>query len=336
MRVFEFSARRRWLLQIALVLVSCGAARGQDDTAQYTRSWYLGMQKEAAKQVNMLTTAYELGEGQQSLLIKELELRIKDQWALMQNTLAIEPTINDMTDAEAKEALNKINEFYQSMPMNPDRIADWLEANALMPNQAPLGRTKFSELRHRDLQRAALKTDDAEDRVRISREMRARRGNSEATMNEDGQWLPTGAFVPSGIREHEGRWRVCESSRKAQRGLPANSQRTAWTEQPLPCFDDWRAAADRICRRARREKPAEIAAIWTEFTMRAWRRIALVPDTFNEIRQLESNEQVAEILNTQGIQTDLDALFQEFQVRVQAIEDSCGSRPDAAISAAGA
>ena len=57
--------------------------------------------------------------------------------------------------------------------------------------------------------------------------------------------------------------------------------------------------------------------------MRAWRRIALDPKTFDEIQSITSNKRVAEILKQRGMQEDLDALFQEYQMRLKAIEAEC-------------
>lgn len=325
-------------LAILPVLLIAGAVApsfdGDEEFSMYSQSWYLGIKGVAATQREMLAAAYDLDEGQLLQLESEHARRIHAQHAYMENPPA---TLKGLApeDAEGREAelIAEISQFYENMPMNPDRVADWLEKELLLPDQAPLGRHKFNELQHLDLQRKSLKSDDVEDRVRIGREMRSLRGSSSATLNELGQWLPVDIKMSSATDKTRTRWRVDSVRRDRVTVVPDGVRQMG--AQPLPCFDDWRSVADSVCVRARRENPAALARIWSEFTMRAWRRIALAPAIYDEIQSIESNQSVAEILADQGIQTDLDALRQEFRIRLQAIEDSCNSNSKSANLAAG-
>ncbi|MCB9853174.1 MAG: hypothetical protein H6819_08760 [Phycisphaerales bacterium] len=316
-------------LGLIVAFQAVAVAYGQDPVTQYPRGWYRGMQSEAASTLEKLAIAYELKESQQAVVIDELDGRIMEQWSYMQEAPQIPEPANgeDVPEEKAKEILGIIADFYSHMPMNPDRIADWLEneSGILEPGQAPLGRTKFNELRYRDYQFAATKTDDPEINVKISRELKLLRSGSIASSNAAGDWLPAGTRAPSQGNDHYSYWKVAV---RPTRSLPTSSTSEHHADaamQPLPCFGTWREAARKICARSHQREAARIAALWSEFTTRAWRRIAMDGDTFDELQQLTSNSRVAEVLVERNIQTDLDALFLEFQIRLKAVEAECKS-----------
>lgn len=320
------SVRLVILVSIA-VLCASDVLFAQDELAEIPRGWFFAMQREGAKQAEMLCVAYDLNNGQREVLIKELDRRILDQWAYEQNRLPVlselaKTATESPNDEIDSRVLRELSKYTAEMPMDPYQVADWLEESYLPREQASKGRVKYRELRARDLQFASLSVADQESNVAVGRELRTSRAKSIAKSNAVQQFLPAGTQVPKWQIGHVVSWNILHADRqRAQKVVDRVSPNLAMS--PLPCFADWRHAAQQSCHRSRLEKPAALGSIWQEFTMRAWRRIALEPDTFNEILESDSNARVAEILDERGMQSDLDALFLEFKIRLEALEAEC-------------
>lgn len=319
----------RWIAVLCGTLGSLNVASAQIDEEfqQYPKGWYLGIQREADTQLELMTAAYDLNDAQREVLANHFKERIHEQHAYMENPPSeLKGLTADKLEGREEEVLAEITAFYETMPMNPDRVADWLEEESglLEVGQAPMGRLKLTELRHRDLQYKAIKSDDVEDKVAVGRKLKLQRANCIAAANNLGQYLPAGVRTSTSRKDRQLRWHIGGTAMAESSGDSRNQVGGAATAlQPLPCFDPWREAAGKICVRARREKPAEIEALWSEFAMRAWRRIALDQETFDAILAASSNDRVEQILTERGIQGDLDALFQELRIRLEAIEASC-------------
>lgn len=306
----------------ALLIGMCSSAvHGQSDISQYPRSWYVSWQKKSVKNVVMLTVAYELDEGQRMALINELDGRIKDQWRHMQD-LATGPTFPEVEDKsklseEQQAEIQKfLKDFYRDMPMNPDRIADWVEQE-LNKGQAPLGRVKYKEMLAREMRQGQMKIQDPETKVRVRREVREGRANCIAVLDDRGRFFPADVGAAA---------RAVSDNSASPSGAADETWRTPELQSmpSMPCFDEWRTAAAETCRTARTRRPAELASLWSEFTMRAWRRVAMEPMTFHKLMDATSNVEFTRILEDRAMQPDLDALFQEFKMRLEAIESNAG------------
>ncbi|HPF41603.1 MAG TPA: hypothetical protein P5081_21460 [Phycisphaerae bacterium] len=308
-------------LTVLIALAMSSFVSAQDEMSMYPKRWYNGMQRTAGKYVEFITVAYGMDSELRQALINELDGRIRQQFVYMQDAsqkLLQGPAAN----LKGLDLAKAIDAVYQDMPMNPDQVADWVNAY-FPPDVAAIGHVRFKELLARDLRQSQKKRDDSERLVEVGKRVRAARAQCIATVNGAGQWAPAGVRLPAQSGAGEVVWSYRHADTQADNNAGGSARNEALP--PLPCSDEWRAAAADICRQSQTRRPEQIAALWQEFMLRAWRRISMNSEVFTQLQGVASNREFAEILEQNEIQPDLDALFVEFRIRLEAIEADCRS-----------
>lgn len=323
-------------LPLLAVLVAVGGvfrtSLATDKKPHYSKKWFLSMRARADMYERIMGIAYNLDGALKEALANELDLRIQDQHAYMQNASSKVEEISGIKLGQSNDDTSTLalaeafQVLAQEMPMNPDRVADWLE-QYVPPETAAHGRVVFHELLYLHLRHAQLKTEDPEHRVAVGVALRRARWEKMVVGTPESEWLPAGMKVSSQSGRsmsgdlYDGPRNSGFNEIGASEFASGVSSNLPW----LPIFSTWRAAAAKISFQSRRINPVALAQLWSGLTLRAWRRIALDPDTFNEIQSMTSNKQVAKLLKDRGMQDDLDALFLEFKMRLKAIEAKCKS-----------
>lgn len=307
---------------IALAFLFCmpnavnaqAANQPQAPIAGLPKGWLNNMRKRSASYLEFANASFTLDEGQVGLLEIELDNRISDQWHVERDLIDNPPTPpSDDSAEEAKRFAETINAAYNEMPLNPERVAEWIVNTIAAPAEAQEGRSRFLELCVRlDLENKSNVTM-AENKVKLSRLFRSGRARI-LKLSPDGVLVPAQQVkrveVPQGLllQLHQNAGDADPNSMMVRTDLPP----------PVPCllqsdlWADWPA-------RAGRTPGAKAYELFQDFHFRTWWVLAGETAVYKAAIRAESNAALATVIDRSGLRPQIDALLHELRCRVHLV-----------------
>ena len=284
-------------------------ARAQQDApiAGIPKGWLIPMRKQAGHYVNFAKASFTLDEGQVGLLMNELDNRISDQWMAEQELVNNPPALpQDDSPAEARRYAEALQDAYEAMPMNAQKVLDWIVDVLADPKEVVEGRMRFTELCFRLDRENKARSEGPAERVALGQLIKQGRGRM-AFVSRDGLIDPSGHVkkdsAPTGVLvtvsdEHNSSTSV---------GVPTDAGLPA----PLPCmkqFEMW--SSDGGLTADDRHK------LFDMFHFRTWRVLAADPDLYRRAVETVSDTEISDLLQAAGLDHELAALMHELKLRI--------------------
>jgi|GEM_PF-7130992 len=283
----------------------------QAPIAGLPKGWLNSMRKRAANYVDFAGASFTLDEGRLGLLRIELDNRISDQWSVERDFADNPPPDpKDNSEAETQRFANAINAAYQKMPMNPERVIEWIVETIAVPAEAKEGRNRFLELCVRlDLVNQATAAQ-AESKVKLSRLFKSGRERS-LKFGPDGVLVPAWQVQPT-VKPQGLLLQLTSSSQ------PGESNAVMVRDDlppPLPCLldqDVWAASSAG----GGQASDAKTYQLFQDCHFRMWWVLAGDKDVYKAATQADSNAALAAAIDRSGLRPQIDALLHELRCRV--------------------
>ncbi len=193
------------VLMLAVMVLAGGGVSYQDAgevpevLRDANKKWMGSWQGPIDQQMEFLTVSYELNVDLRESLLQELMLRLELQatfeeraYAKLDELLEAAEAAGGGEDSEAmKQATDHLWWIADTMPLNEERVAQWLEER-LPPKVVATGRPRWEELRYRRNVRQSAGNDDSRRRSSVKRSaIRGRRARMA-------QHTPSGSPLPRG------------------------------------------------------------------------------------------------------------------------------------------
>ncbi len=278
------------------------------------KGWLNSMRKRSASYIEFADASFTLDEGQLGLLRIELDNRISDQWDLERDMIENPPPDpKDASEAEYKRYAQAINDAYERMPLNPERVADWMTDTIAAPEEAREGRSRFLELCERlDLLNKSTVTM-AENKVKLSRLFKSGRTRS-LQFDREGVLVPAWQVQP--VEEPQGL--LLNPNQKPENGAMTRARVRDDLPPPLPCmvraelWADWSAKNGQAAN-------AEAFKLFQVFQFKTWWVLAGESELYKSLSRADRNSMVEQAIDDAGLRPQIDALMHELRCRVRAV-----------------
>jgi len=306
-------------LGLALMLCMPNVVSGQVENqaeapiAGLPKGWLNSMRKRSASYVEFADASFTLDEGQLGLLRIELDNRISDQWGLERDMIDNPPPDpKDGSEADYKRYAQAINEAYERMPLNPERVADWVTNTIAAPGEANEGRSRFLELCERlDLLNKSTVTI-AENKVKLSRLFKSGRARN-LRFSHDGELVPEWQIqlveLPQGLLIHP--------NQEFKNGAVNLARVRDDLPPPLPCMVQAELWADWSAKNGQAAN-AGIFKLFQEFQFKTWWVLASENELYKAVSRADRNSIIAQAIDDAGLRPQIDALVHELRCRVEA------------------
>ncbi len=318
--------------------------------------WIVGTLQEADELFEMAVASYGLSDEMQEILSAELERRLIEQWHHQREAVgnALDASarmekagagIGSPEDAGVTEALIELSE---GGPLNPARVADWLDAEFGLAARAS-ARQRLLELVWR---RTAVLIGEQGDLVRRSglkaRILRARSSRrTECPGRPEARSLGTPSLA-QGSPNAESRRAIVHPWRGVlRRNVPiapwpagrgrygpeasTGQSRSAWLYGPV--LEDWPMRMERRADSIEADPQGGVAH--GELLPGLQTRVAALaeshPGAVDRLSACTSRRRYRELLREEGLHEGVEALFDEFKLRLEATLQR--EQPDPAASA---
>ncbi len=329
------------VLKIGMAIFVAGVSyQDRGDVPEVLRdanqTWIATWQRNTVRQLELLTAAYDLNVDMQDVVREELWMRWEQQAPFeeqqmreLDERLAEAKAAGGGNDSpENQKALDVLLDWYDSMPLNEERVADWLESQ-LPPEVGAKGRVRWEELRQRRDQRQLAEEDDLKRRsglkTHATRTQKARRVKLSPRSNP---MPPSEKAVP--VLQAARRRAARRFLRPAQavRGRPGSQKVDETRPEPAagmgiaavaPPLDEWDKQVARV---AESHKMTEAQVTTARSILRGLRhrayeyhrsrlaeyeRVALIEE--RHVRQAQE----------EALNRPLDAMFEELKARLECL-----------------
>ena len=277
------------------------------------KGWLGGMRGRATNYLEFADAAFSLDQDQKTFLNLELDNRIADQWTvereLLENPSAV-PKGDDEQDI--KRFAEVINSTYENMPMNPERVVDWIVDTLARPAEAVDGKSRFLELCDRLDMVNKSDVTMAENKVKLSRLFKSGRARN-LQFSRDGALVPAWQIqpvvMPQGLLLHP--------NQKIKNGAADRTQVRDDLPPPLPCMVQAELWADWSAKNGQAAN-AEVFKLFQEFQFKTWWVLASEKEVYKAVSRADRNSIIAQAIDDSGLRPQIDALVHELRCRVEA------------------
>ncbi|MFQ5494168.1 MAG: hypothetical protein ACE5EX_02205, partial [Phycisphaerae bacterium] len=212
----------------------------KDQPARWLTSW----KQKVEEQLSFLTAAYDLDVDMQQVVRDELLMRWRLQADYEETELkkipdAPVPGKGD-EDEQNAEAMRLLFAFYDHMPLNEERVVEWLEAT-LPPDVAAAGRPRWNELIQRRERKRRAKEADIRRRSGEKRLIIRARASRRAALSDRGKPMPAGRAPAAANTDGAREAAIVRPARGLFERPPKEGAAAASNDRlpPMPPVEDW-------------------------------------------------------------------------------------------------